>query len=56
MKNSTALSLLAMFYAISETWHYGWHWSWKSDAEVIADGIALLIMALAWVANAIERK
>lgn len=31
-----------------ETAHYGWNFAPASDAEMICDGIFILIMALAW--------
>lgn len=33
---------------LTETAHYGWNALPQSDAELICDGIAFLIFALAW--------
>jgi hypothetical protein len=33
---------------LMETAHYGWNFAPASDAEMICDGIFVLIMALAW--------
>lgn len=41
------------FWWLTETAHYGWNFAPQSDAEMICDGIFILIMALSWrsVAN-----
>ncbi len=49
MKINWAIFLIAMAYGLVETGHYGWNWHAKSDAEMICDGIALLIVASAFV-------
>jgi len=42
------LLFIAGAYAIFETTYFGWNWSPHSDAEVIADGIAFLLLAIAY--------
>lgn len=41
-------ALFAMLFEIGETAYFGWHWGPKSDAEIICDGISILIFALAY--------
>lgn len=41
--------LIACIFGWIETNHFGWSWAPKSDAELIADGIVFLIIALAFV-------
>lgn len=55
-RSSTLLFLLALLYGLAETAHYGWNVLPGSDAEVIADGITLLVLALAYVTREIEDK
>jgi hypothetical protein len=45
MRNKINLPILsiALVYGVCETWHFGWNWAPKSDAEVICDGIAIVI-------------
>lgn len=31
-----------------ETWHFGWNMAPSSDAELICDGIGVLICVLSW--------
>ena len=38
-----------LFYGFVETAYFGWNWSPQSDAEIICDGIAMLIMAMAFL-------
>lgn len=47
MAKSISIWLLAWFYAWWETSYFGHNWFPKADAEVIADGIAMLLFALA---------
>ena len=37
---------ISFVFFIAENNHFGWNWKPKSDAELIADGIVLLILAL----------
>jgi hypothetical protein len=41
--------ICGMLFATEQNWYFGWHWYPHSDAELICDGIALLIFALAFV-------
>jgi len=43
-----SVMILGLFYAIAETAHFGWNSRPKNDAEMICDGIAILIFALAF--------
>ena len=36
----------AMFFALVETAHFGWNLTPGSDAELFADGLAILIYAI----------
>lgn len=47
---------LAVFFGFWETAHFGWNAKPLSDAEVICDGITLLILALSFITYAIEKK
>lgn len=38
----------ALTYNFTETAYFGWNWKAHSDAEIICDGISMLIMALAF--------
>jgi len=40
---------LGQFFWLIETWHFGWNFAPSSDAEMICDGIAVLITALAFI-------
>lgn len=44
--------LIATFFGLWETGHFGWNEFPLSDAEVICDGITCLIFALAFVPSA----
>lgn len=39
--------MIAILYAIVQNVYYGWNFFPKSEGELITDGIALLIFALA---------
>lgn len=41
---------LGLGFGLIETAHFGWNALPQSDAEVVCDGIAMLITALAFVA------
>lgn len=41
------LYVIAGIYWLSETAYFGWNWSPQSSAEVVADGIAMILLALA---------
>lgn len=56
MKASTAIWIVAAIFGWIETAHYGWNMAAQSDAEMICDGIAMLMFCLAWVAHAIEKQ
>ena len=45
----TALWVIAIAFGLFETAYFGWNWAPKSDAEVMADGIALVLLALAFL-------
>lgn len=40
------LFIAAVFW-VSQNRYYGWHWMPQSDGELIADGIVMLLLALA---------
>ena len=40
---------ISVFFGIAETWYFGWNMTPQNDAEMICDGIALLIFALAFI-------
>ncbi|MGI3042872.1 hypothetical protein [Shewanella algae] len=40
---------IGLFFGIAEIWYFGWNLTPQSDAEMICDGIALLILALAFI-------
>ena len=42
------LWLIAMAWSIGETSYFGWNMFPKSDAELMADGLACLLFALAY--------
>lgn len=39
---------MAIVFWLGETSYFGWNWGPKSDAEMICDGIAFLLLALAF--------
>lgn len=49
--NSLIILTMAFLFGLVETAYFGWNMFPKSEAEVICDGIALLIAALALVAR-----
>ena len=48
---SITIFLSAMLFGLAETAYFGWNWLPKSGAEVICDGITLVIFALSFVAK-----
>ena len=40
--------LLAIYFCIEDKAYFGWNLSPKSDAELIADGICVLLFSLAF--------
>lgn len=56
MKPSTCIWIAGLIWAFLETAHYGWNVVARSDAELICDGIAFVIFALAFLAAAIEQR
>lgn len=54
MKPWFGVWLIAVFFGFWETAHFGE--KPLSDAEIICDGIAMLIMALSFVTYAIEQQ
>ena len=56
MKASVVIWALAMFYAFWETAHFGWNMTAKTDTEMVCDGIALVLFALACATSAIEKR
>ena len=50
--------ILAVFFFIQERMHFGWGEAPKTDAAVIADGIAMILMAFFALISVItnERK
>lgn len=57
MRALTRLGILtvATTYSLIETAHFGWNWWPKTDAELICDGISLVLMAVAFVMPVKER-
>lgn len=49
MKINWTILVFALYFSLIETIHFGWNASPKSDAELICDGIALLIASLAFL-------
>lgn len=56
MKASVIIWALALFYAFWETAHFGWNMIVKTDAEMVCDGLALLLFSLACATGAIENR
>lgn len=48
--------VIAMVYALGETHYFGWNRFPTSDAEMIADGIAFVLVALTVVVASIEAR
>lgn len=40
---------ISLLFGTAETWYFGWNMTPQSDTEMICDGIALLIFALAFI-------
>ena len=38
---------IAAVFWVMQNGYFGWHWSAQSDAELITDGIVMLLLALA---------
>lgn len=51
--NSRAIGILvlAVFFSVIENAYFGWNWSPQSEAELICDGIAMLLFALGILAG-----
>ena len=44
---SWSIFFLAVIFALAENSYFGWNWKPGSEAELICDGIVLLLCALA---------
>jgi hypothetical protein len=53
---SAGLWIIAIIFSFIETKYFGWNWTAQSDAEMICDGIALLLFGLAMIAQIISAK
>lgn len=42
---------IGIFYGLAETAHFGWNMFPESDAEMICDGIALLMTCMGFLAQ-----
>ena len=49
MKVNWPILIMALAFGISKTRYFGWNMHPESDAEIICDGITMLIGALAFV-------
>jgi hypothetical protein len=47
MMSSLMIWIAAILFGLSETAYFGWNWSPKSDAEMVCDGITMILAALA---------
>lgn len=47
MSRRALLYFIAIWFWMTETQYFGWNLMPKSDAEVICDGIALVLLAIA---------
>jgi hypothetical protein len=56
MPNWVWIWLAATFYAVWSSSYFGRNWFPKSEAEMVTDGITLLLIALALVCRAVESK
>jgi hypothetical protein len=56
MRASSWIWLMGTIFGVLETNHFGWKVMPRSDAEMICDGITILIWALAILAVAVETK
>lgn len=45
------LWMIAIIFGVASNAWFGWNWTPKSDAEVICDGIVLLLVAVAYAAD-----
>ena len=43
------IASMGLIFSLIETAYFGWNWNPKSGAEVIADGLAMGIVALSMV-------
>lgn len=48
---NTQILFLAVVFWVMENSYFGWNWKPQSDAELLADGIVLVLLALAIVAR-----
>ena len=46
------IALLAIGWTTFETAYFGWNWAPQSDAELMADCLGFLLMALAFIVPA----
>lgn len=56
MRGSNYIFVIAIIYTLLECRHFGWHFFPRSDFEVVCDGIAWLMLAIAALTDVIERK
>jgi hypothetical protein len=54
MKPNYTILFFAFLYGLIETTYFGWNFSPSSDAEVICDGITMLIGAMAFLGTNIK--
>lgn len=47
---------IAIWFWIAETAYFGWHTWPQSDAEMICDGIAMLMLVIALAAKNLNQK
>jgi len=50
-----AIMFGAIAYQIATCMRFGWHWKAQSDAEYLADGIGLVLLAIALAVIALSR-
>jgi len=50
------ISIMAFAFAVWENMYFGHNWFPASDAELMADGLVLVLVALAIVAGRLERR
>jgi len=43
------IMFFAMFFGLSETAYFGWNFSAQSDAEMVCDGITMIIASMAFL-------
>lgn len=51
LKKSSWISLLALIFFFEQNIYFGWNAVPHSDAELIADGIGMLLFALSFLAR-----